>query len=343
MIQLITSLGLSQEELQIEGFEQHVYTVRADLQQGANITQELAHDSVYGYEYLSSMAVQGEEKYPLGVNGMFYDGYGRPQGVLIKDYELISLRSIDGPVVLIYEDGRIEFQDIDVRGYLVYQDVRQPLYEINDDYENQGVGVYTKWFGKYLYLQDNIRVYRIEDQIVKEVVLDQERVSLENNQIKENRYFVSRKIFSEQPIYNIGEGIRVEIESSIPLEGVRDAFQTGGWLVYEGENVAKDFEPFVGHTLSLQPRTAIGITENNQLIIKVVDGRQAGKSQGVTGKQLAQLMKEAGAQYAAYLDGGSSSLIVQQGKVLSSPSMGEEKRVAHGLFFDRNIPKELQN
>ena len=80
----------------------------------------------------------------------------------------------------------------------------------------------------------------------------------------------------------------------------------------------------------VQPRTAIGITKTGKkLILVVVDGRQAGYSQGATLEELAQILKDFGAHQAINLDGGGSSTLVAQGafdrpRLLNSP-------VNHGL------------
>ena len=80
----------------------------------------------------------------------------------------------------------------------------------------------------------------------------------------------------------------------------------------------------------VQPRTAIGISKTGKkLILVVVDGRQAGYSQGATLEELAQILKDFGAHQAINLDGGGSSTLVAQGtfgrpRVLNSP-------VNHGL------------
>ena len=74
-----------------------------------------------------------------------------------------------------------------------------------------------------------------------------------------------------------------------------------------------------------QPRTAVGIGNNDKLLILVVvDGRQPGYSQGVTLAELAQILKDNGAYHAINLDGGGSSTLVVEGamsrpKVLNSP------------------------
>ena len=90
-----------------------------------------------------------------------------------------------------------------------------------------------------------------------------------------------------------------------------------------------------------EPRTAVGYSKNGRyLYLLVVDGRQTFYSEGMTTKELADLMLSLGAQYAMNLDGGGSSTTVvagQDGKprVLNSPIdshvPGRERPVANHL------------
>jgi hypothetical protein len=71
------------------------------------------------------------------------------------------------------------------------------------------------------------------------------------------------------------------------------------------------------------PRTAIGITNHNTLLLVSVDGRQPGFSEGIPLNELAQLMIELGAVNALNLDGGGSTTMTiadPQPRVLNSPS-----------------------
>lgn len=74
-----------------------------------------------------------------------------------------------------------------------------------------------------------------------------------------------------------------------------------------------------------QPRTAVGFTKNGKnLILVVIDGRQAGYSQGATLHELALIIQDSGAFQAINLDGGGSSTLVVEGafgrpRVLNSP------------------------
>ncbi|HEX8990174.1 MAG TPA: phosphodiester glycosidase family protein [Anaerolineales bacterium] len=90
-----------------------------------------------------------------------------------------------------------------------------------------------------------------------------------------------------------------------------------------------------------QPRTAVGYSRNGRyLYLVVVDGRQPFYSEGMSVKELGELMISLGAHYAMNLDGGGSSTMVVRGldgrpRVLNSPIdnyiPGRERPVANHL------------
>ncbi len=77
-------------------------------------------------------------------------------------------------------------------------------------------------------------------------------------------------------------------------------------LVQNGSNVALTSCDECG----LNPRTSVGITADNKLIMMVVDGRQTGYSEGLTMTEAANFMMSYGAVDAIDLDGGGSSTMV---------------------------------
>ena len=68
-----------------------------------------------------------------------------------------------------------------------------------------------------------------------------------------------------------------------------------------------------------QPRTAIGIIDENHIVMVVVDGREDGYSRGVTMTELADIMVSLGATTAYNLDGGGST----------SMTLGDRSERAH--------------
>lgn len=68
--------------------------------------------------------------------------------------------------------------------------------------------------------------------------------------------------------------------------------------------------PGSGLMADKHPRTAVGLTENNRLLLVTVDGRQPVFSEGVFLDELGSMMKELGAYNAINLDGGGSTTMV---------------------------------
>ncbi len=70
----------------------------------------------------------------------------------------------------------------------------------------------------------------------------------------------------------------------------------------------------------LQPRSAVGQTQDGEFLMLVIDGRQVGHSIGATVNDLAEIMFRHKAYQAMNLDGGSSSIMNYKGKTISKPS-----------------------
>lgn len=68
------------------------------------------------------------------------------------------------------------------------------------------------------------------------------------------------------------------------------------------------------------PRTAIGQRKDGTVLFLVIDGRQPGYSLGATLRDVQDVLYEKGAYIAANLDGGSSSTLYLNGKVVNKPA-----------------------
>ena len=78
------------------------------------------------------------------------------------------------------------------------------------------------------------------------------------------------------------------------------------------------------------PRTALGLKKDGTLLLLVVDGRSSA-SAGLTLTELAQYLVKLGAVSAVNYDGGGSSEMVINGKIVNNPSDGRERAVSIGL------------
>ena len=80
----------------------------------------------------------------------------------------------------------------------------------------------------------------------------------------------------------------------------------------------------VGQAMASNPRTAIGIIDENHYIIVVSDGRTS-ESKGLSLYQMAEVMKSYGVKTVYNLDGGGSSTLYFNGQVINKPTTGGNK------------------
>ena len=101
-------------------------------------------------------------------------------------------------------------------------------------------------------------------------------------------------------------------------KGVVNLLAFGPSLVEDGEIVV-DTSTEIGRAMASNPRTAIGIIDENHYIIVIADGRTT-ESEGLSLYQMAEIMKEYGATTAYNLDGGGSSTLYFNGQVINNPT-----------------------
>jgi exopolysaccharide biosynthesis protein len=80
------------------------------------------------------------------------------------------------------------------------------------------------------------------------------------------------------------------------------------------------------------PRTGIGVTAQGKILLVVVDGRQKRWSLGPTMLEFANIMKSLGAVTALNLDGGGSTTMVVNGKVVNRPSEGLQQKISNAVL-----------
>jgi len=122
-------------------------------------------------------------------------------------------------------------------------------------------------------------------------------------------------------------------------DGVWNTLSFGPALVEDGEVVDgiedAEVDTNIGnHSIQGdQPRTAVGVIDDDHLVFVVVDGRDTGYSTGVTLTELAGIMTSLGATTAYNLDGGGSSTMYFDGEVVNRPSNGGERGTSDILYL----------
>ena len=116
--------------------------------------------------------------------------------------------------------------------------------------------------------------------------------------------------------------------------GVRDAVEFGPFLVVNGvPSFIKGNGGF-----GIHPRTAIGQRQDGVVLFLVVDGRRI-DSMGCDMKDLTDIMVRYGAYNAANLDGGNSSVLVINNKIINRPinwdNLEQTRPIATGFIVKK--------
>lgn len=101
-------------------------------------------------------------------------------------------------------------------------------------------------------------------------------------------------------------------------KGAQNVLAFGPALVEDGSvSVTEDEE--VGKAMASNPRTAIGIIDENHYVFVVADGRTS-NNEGLSLYELAEFMESLGVQTAYNLDGGGSSTMYFNGQIINKPT-----------------------
>ena len=101
-------------------------------------------------------------------------------------------------------------------------------------------------------------------------------------------------------------------------QAVKCALRCDTGFKIDGE-VAVSVNEEVGQAMVNNPRTAIGIIDDNHYVFIVSDGRTSA-STGLTLNELANFMTSLGVKIGYNLDGGGSSTMVFNGTVINQPT-----------------------
>ncbi len=141
---------------------------------------------------------------------------------------------------------------------------------------------------------------------------------------------------SAEPTTYISQSSQVWVNGPRP-NFIWDAISGSHTLVRSGQmnQKLKDCKKPEVYCVNLAPRTSMGVTADNRLILIVAEGPASAPRKALTLRELASLNLEMGAIKAICMDGGGSSTLAVDDygvpKVLNSPSDGSERAVSNHL------------
>jgi hypothetical protein len=287
----------------------------------------LSFDRIFGYELLSEMASRHDTY--AAVNGGFFYEYGYPSGMVIIDGELITASSGKYPV-LIVSNGKAELKEINTEIRLKSSEASVKVDGINNTGSQGDLIVYTPVYGLDNRAKEENITAIIEDGIVKDIGRFKGAVDIPKDGMLATIY---GKDASEEG-FGFGIGDRVELTYEPFFGKDAQAYECGSWIVRNGEIVIGDKDAWIGVLTNRDPRTVAAIKDDNTVVLLTVDGRQPGYSTGMTGKELGRFLLSQDIKDAAMLDGGASTEMIVNGRIVNRPSFkGQERPLAGGIIL----------
>ncbi len=281
-----------------------------------------------------------EQQGVAAVNGTYFAYTGRPLGSLLIDKELVSSPIYDRTALVIDDDRKAYIDTVLIDSYFVTASgVKYAISGVNEGRNPGEVVLYSPAWGEQTGTGNDGAELVISGSVVKELRTG-------NSAIPADGYVISLSGPAAQTIgANIKAGDKIDVHIKvIPYASspatLRHMISGGPRLVKEGiVYVSKNEEKFRADIArGRAARTAAGITRDDKLLLVTVDGlprersaRDGRSSIGMTLEELAGLMINLGAVEAMNLDGGSSTTMWIDGRVVNKPATGYEQYVSNAL------------
>lgn len=276
------------------------------------------------------------------INGDFFlgDPYGQPRGAQVIQGKIVNGPDPSRPVFGITTSGTRFINIVSILGELRTADgTKTVINKVNTSpEESSALAVYNSYFGASTPTQSGVVEVRISPVpgsypvnegrgVVVGIDTLPAGVSIPSGGI----VLAGRSIGAQFIRQNISQGDT--LTWTIDFDGAPGPVleMIGGYprLVQAGNTVRS-----TGSLVTERhPRTALGWRKDGTILLVTVDGRQSGWSVGMTGAELASLMKALGATEAINLDGGGSTTMVVEGMVVNRYSDPSERSVANAVLL----------
>ena len=311
----------------IGGNRQEINLLNIDVSRsGVKIIPVLSFDLIYGFENLSAMA--SRKSAYAAVNGGFFHEYGLPSGMVAIDGRLIAGSTGKYPVFSI-SGGKASLGEIKSSMWLDYGNGRFKIDKLNSPIRSGQAAVYTPDYGAGSRVHSENLTVTVRNGLVIDMGIYQDEVDIPEDGMLVT--FIRHEYNSPDTLpFKKGDAVGLVNEPQLPQD--IQSYECGSWLVKDGRVVVKDKDEWVGVMTNRDPRTAVGLKQDGTVILITVDGRQPGFSAGLTGRELAEYLLELGVTNAAMLDGGASTEMIVDGRIVNRPSFkGQERPLAGGL------------
>lgn len=269
------------------------------------------------------------------VNGGFFATSGDPLGCLMIDGELISEPDASRSCAGITRDGVVLFDRVHVDLTVVAGEAPGTVGGVNRERRADELILYRPVFDASTRTNNAGAEAVVQNGVVVSIVDQRGNAAIPRDGFVlsghgRGRQWILRALAPGTPVYirtvlvpRSGNPRWREVVHAIG--GGPRLLSTGTWLAPE------TFGPEI--TDRRHPRTALGVLADGRFVFLVVDGRQPTHSLGMTLDELAVALRRLGAVEAMNLDGGGSSVLIVNGRLVNLPSdESGERPVADALL-----------
>jgi hypothetical protein len=313
---------------EINGNPQKINLLQIDLNDTrVEISPVLSYDNVFGFENLSEMTLRHGAY--AAVNGGFFHEYGNPGGMIMINGSMVTNSTGKYPVFIINE-GKADFRELKAELWVKFNGEKLRIDDINNFEKPGDIILYTPVYGSSNRAKTNSISVTIENGIVTGVRKYEGDVDIPENGMLLAFFDPCSYSLSNFPIKK-GDSIKFAFSPDIGRGA--NALECGSWIVKNGNIVVKNKDEWIGVLTNHDPRTVVGLKDDSTVILLTVDGRQPGYSAGLTGSELGKLLIELGVRDAAMLDGGASTEMIFQGRIVNRPSFKGKERPLGGALL----------
>jgi len=287
---------------------------------------------------------QKGNKIIAAVNADFFGGFNPVfQNCMIIDGKFVKGVKMSRTLFAVNQQGEIRLNNYQFNGLSIFNNDTIVLNGLNVPIENNKCCFYNRYYRKMPVQNDSVTYWRIKPlgkSIIDSICEYQIKEQLMNpdslNFVTGCEYLGVHNSLNSR--FKIGD--RIGIQLSVFPNEVHPQFMIGGLprLIQNGRRITrfKNREGLTrkGFWKDRHPRTTIGIDhKNNYMYFVVVDGRQPGYSIGMSLKQLGKYLQKIGCDEALNFDGGGSSTMILDQKIMNQPSDKEGERSVSNIFY----------
>ncbi len=302
----------------------------------------LSNEAIQGVERVTSMQKRlSPGATMVGVNADFYADSGRPSGVLMRDNVVESPPYGDRSSTGVTPEGALDVRRVEFFGTWRGLGQRRTLNDLNQSPGTNGISLFTRTYGPTTPVQPGVSEVVISpfppttantDLVgpVVQIASGGGTAIPQGGAVLVARGTAGQRLLEESPV---GTFLTLRLIFRPEWTGVTNAVGGGPVLVRSGGPVFRAQEAFTSSQLAPRnPRTGVGQLADGRVLMVVTDGRRPGYSVGMTNFELAQTMVRLGAVTGSAFDGGGSSSLAFDGKLLNRPSdRGGERPVSNAL------------